>query len=106
MEKRLKTSYTEDYKNISLHPPFLNFETMGFKGVLNRLKPWNYPLGHLIAVAGEATQGLRALISFAEDPGSILNADMAAHNCNSSSRNPGIHLVHMQNAGKILMHIK
>lgn len=47
MEKRLKNSYTEDYKNISLHPPFLNFETMGFKGVLNRLKPWNYPLGHL-----------------------------------------------------------
>lgn len=68
-----------------------------------KLSPWP---SFTSALAGEATQGLTALVSFAEDPGSILSADMAAHNCNYSSRGPGIHLAHMQNAGKILMHIR
>lgn len=78
-----------------------------FKGVLNRLKPGNDPLTIFTsALAGEATRGLTVLVSFAEVPDSILSADMPAHNCNSSSRGPGIHLVHMQNADKILVHIR
>lgn len=61
----------------------------------------------------ERTPWLRALAAFfKKDPGSVSNAHVAGHNCNSGSKEPGIHLGHIRacrqntNARKIKTKIK